>query len=131
MYKGYSDMVKEDVKNWIDENIDYIDDDVKADKDALFEYLNDNLWTEDSVTGNASGSYTFNSWDAENYVKADMDTVKEALNEFFVPAETIAEKFLNEDWEYFDVTARCYVLGSAIYEVLEDMEEEGFFGNEN
>ena len=131
MYKGYSDMVKEDVKNWIDENIDYIDDDVKADKDALFEYLNDNLWTEDSVTGNASGSYTFNSWDAENYVKADMDTVKEALNEFFVPAETIAEKFLNEDWEYFDVTARCYVLGSAIYEVLEDMEEEGFFDNEN
>lgn len=131
MYKGYLDMVKEDVKNWIDENIDYIDDDVKADKDALFEYLNDNLWTEDSVTGNASGSYTFNSWDAENYVKADMDTVKEALNEFFVPAETIAEKFLNEDWEYFDVTARCYVLESAIYEVLEDMEEEGFFDNED
>ena len=131
MYKGYLDMVKEDVKNWIDENIDYIDDDVKADKDALFEYLNDNLWTEGSVTGNASGSYTFNSWDAENYVKADMDTVKEALNEFFVPAETIAEKFLNEDWEYFDVTARCYVLESAIYEVLEDMEEEGFFDNEN
>ena len=131
MYKGYLDMVKEDVKNWIDENIDYIDDDVKADKDALFEYLNDNLWTEDSLTGNASGSYTFNSWDAENYVKADMDTVKEALNEFFVPAETIAEKFLNEDWEYFDVTARCYVLESAIYEVLEDMEEEGFFDNED
>ena len=127
----YNDEVKADVIEWINENIDYIDDDVKADKDALFEYLNDNLWTEDSVTGNASGSYTFNSWDAENYVKADMDTVKEALTEFCVPAETIAEKFLNEDWEYFDVTARCYVLESAIYEVLEDMEEEGFFDNEN
>ena len=131
MYKDYLDMVKEDVKNWINENIEYIDDDVKADKDDFFEYLNDNLWMEDSVTGNGSGSYTFNSWDAENYVKADMDTVKEALHEFCVPAETIAEKFLNEDWKYFDVTARCYVLGSAIYEVLEDMESEGFFENEN
>ena len=131
MYKGYLDMVKEDVKNWINENIEYIDDDVKADKDEFSEYLNDNLWTEDSVTGNGSGSYTFNRWDAKNYVKADMDTVKEALKEFCVPAETIAEKFLNEDWEYFDVTARCYVLGSAIYEVLEDMESEGFFENED
>lgn len=131
MYKGYLDMVKEDVKNWINENINYIDDDVKADKDALSEYLNDNLWTADSVTGNGSGSYTFSRSKAMEDVFADVETVKDALKEFCVPAETIAEKFLDEDWEYFDVTARCYVLGSAIYEVLEDMEEEGFFDNEN
>ena len=127
----YNDEVKADVIEWINENINYIDDDVKADKDALSEYLNDNLWTADSVTGNGSGSYTFNRMEAKEKVFADIETVKEALDEFETPAGTIAEKFLDEDWEYFDVTARCYVLGSAIYEVLEDMEEEGFFDNEN
>lgn len=127
----YNDEVKADVIEWINENINYIDDDVKADKDALFEYLNDNLWTADSVTGNGSGSYTFSRMEAKEKVFADIETVKEALVEFGTPAETIAEKFLDEDWEYFDVTARCYVLGSAIYEALEDMEEEGFFDNEN
>lgn len=127
----YNDEVKADVIEWINENIDYIDDDVKADKDDLFEYLNDNLWTADSVTGNGSGSYTFSRSKAMENVFADIETVKDALKEFCVPAETIAEKFLESDFEYFDVTARCYVLGSAIYEVLEDMEEEGFFDNED
>ena len=127
----YNDEVKADVIEWINENIDYIDDDVKADKDDLFEYLNDNLWTADSVTGNGSGSYTFSRSKAMENVFADIETVIDALKEFCVPAETIAEKFLESDFEYFDVTARCYVLGSAIYEVLEEMEEEGFFENEN
>ena len=127
----YNDEVKADVIEWINENINYIDNDVKADKDAFYEYLNDNLWTADSVTGNGSGSYTFNRMKAKENVLADFETVKEALHEFCVPAETIAEKFLSDDWEYFDVTARCYVLGWAIYEILEDMEEEGFFDNEN
>ena len=127
----YNDEVKADVIEWINENIDYIDDDVKADKDDFFEYLNDNLWTADSVTGNGSGSYTFSRSKAMENVFADIETVKDALKEFCVPAETIAEKFLESDFEYFDVTARCYVLGSAIYEVLEEMEEEGFFENEN
>ena len=127
----YNDEVKADVIEWINENIDYIDDDVKADKDDLFEYLNDNLWTADSVTGNGSGSYTFSRSIAMENVFADIETVIDALKEFCVPAETIAEKFLESDFEYFDVTARCYVLGSAIYEVLEEMEEEGFFENEN
>ena len=53
-----------------------------------------------------------------------MDTVTEALREFCVDAETIAEKFLEEDWEYFDVAARCYILGAAISEALDEIEEE-------
>lgn len=32
--------------------------------------------------------------------------------------------FLSEDWEKMDVTIRCYLLGQAIAEVLDDMGEE-------
>lgn len=119
---NYNEAVKADVIDYIKEN--FSDEELAEkleDKDSFSDELNDTLWTEDSVTGNASGSYTFNTWKAKEYVFDDTETVQEALKEFCVDAETVAEKFLDEDWEYFDVTARCYVLSSAIYEALEEI----------
>lgn len=43
--------------------------------------LNDTLFTCDSVTGNASGSYTFNTWTAEEYLCHNWDLLGEALTE--------------------------------------------------
>lgn len=114
--------------------IDFIRDEVNADdyenREELSEFLNDELWTCDGVTGNASGSYTFNAYKAKEFVFADPDAVSEALREFCVDAETIAEKFLSQDWEYFDVTARCYVLGQAIESALDSIESELSFSEE-
>jgi len=115
----YLEMVKEDVRNYIEENEIEVTADTRED---IEQTLNDDLWIADSVTGNGSGSYTFNSYKAREYVFEDIETVKEALTEFCVDAETIADKFLSEDWEYMDVTARCYVLGWAISEILDEME---------
>lgn len=129
----YNNAVLEDVKNYLNNEINLEDEIILEDKyndlDDIRTGLYDDLWIDDSVTGNASGSYTFNREEAKENVLADMDTVIEALKEFCVEAETIAEKFLAEDWEYFDVTARCYVLGAAIDEALEEREEEikGYF----
>ena len=94
------------------------------DRDEWETELNDDLWTCDSVTGNGSGSYTFNRWQAKEYVLGSIDLLREALREFCVDADTIGDKFLSEDWEYFDVTIRCYILGSVIYQVLFEIEEE-------
>ena len=128
MKKNYFEQVKADVKTWIEDNSYYFNlDEYRGDRESAEEYLNDNLWTDDSITGNGSGSYTFNREEAKENVLNDMDTVIEALKEFCVETETIAEKFLAEDWEYFDVTARCYVLGSAIYEICDELEEQGAF----
>ena len=124
----YLEQVKADIENYLD-NTTYFDlenmilENDFEDVDDIREYLNDTLWIEDSVTGNASGSYTFNREEAKENVLADMDTVREALTEFCVTAEEIGERFLNEDWEYLDVTARCYVLGQAIEEYLEENAE--------
>lgn len=60
---NYLEAMKQDVKEYIEENINATDYEIKED---LEEYLNDTLWTEDSVTGNASGSYTFNRATAKN-----------------------------------------------------------------
>lgn len=124
---NYCEAMKEDIKNYIAEN--YTAEEINEkmlDIDDFSEELNDDLWTVDSVTGNGSGSYTFSRATAKDYILSDsgnVDLLREALREFCVDGDTIAEKFLSEEWEYFDVTIRCYILGGVINEVLEDLKK--------
>lgn len=124
----YLEQVTADVRDYVEREIDLTE--WAGDRDGLEEKLNDDLWTCDSVTGNGSGSYTFNRVQAQIYVLDGMDELQEAVNEFGIDSETIREKFLESDWEYFDVTIRCYLLGQAIAAVLDDLEEDGAFEEE-
>lgn len=121
MYNYYEAM-KEDIRDYL--NDDWVWEEIEnadiMDTEDLAEWLNDELWINDSVTGNASGSYTFNRYIASEYVGDNLDLCKEALTEFCVDAETIADRFLSEDWEYFDVTIRCYILAECIAEIVEE-----------
>lgn len=124
---NYVDALKEDIKNYIEEN----DIDIKTlgdgDRDSAESTLNDDLWIEDSVTGNGSGSYTFDREQAKEYLfdsSDGMDLLKEAVSEYGIEAETIAEKMMGEDWEWFDVTIRCYALYQAISEVFDELWDE-------
>ena len=90
-----------------------------SDRDELEEHLNETLWIEDSVTGNASGSYTFSTYQAEEYICHNLDLLTEAVKEFGCD-----ENVLEKGAEWCDVTIRCYLLGQAIAEVLDDLEEE-------
>lgn len=123
----YRKEMKNDIEEYIRENVNKGD---YSDKDEAYEALNDDLWTADSVTGNGSGSYTFSRSTAKEYVTDNIELATEALREFCTPAEDIADKFLNEDWEYFDVSIRCYLLGEVLGEALEELEDEGFFEEE-
>ena len=118
----YNDAVYEDVKAYLEDNMDLFDE--YEDNDELIDYLNDELWTDDYVTGNGSGSYTNNREEARGYVLDDSEIVKEALKEFGVPAEEIIDHFFDNDWEYFDVTARCYVLNQEIYRCVNDLRPQ-------
>lgn len=113
----YLENVKEDVRNYIEENINLKD----YTQEELEEKLNEDLWTEDSVTGNGSGSYTFNTWQAEENLCHNMDLLKEALEEYGSGIE-----YLENGAEACDVTIRCYLLGNAIAEVLDEYNEEDF-----
>lgn len=125
MMYNYNEAIKDDIRNYLDNDFDW--DTVREnemDADELKEQLNDDLWIDDSVTGNASGSYTFNSYKAGEYVKENIDLCREMVNEFCIDADTVAEKFLNEDWEYFDVSIRCYLLNQCIDEVVDEYAEK-------
>ena len=94
------------------------DYDPRGADETLEEYrerLNDCLWLDDGVTGNGSGSYTFNSAKAREYVLAGIEQVTEACQEFGV---SLGELIEAGEWERLDVTARCYYLSQAIDEVV-------------
>ena len=121
MAYNYLEAMKDDIKEYIDENINLDEFD---DNDELYEKLNDDLWVEDNVTGNGSGSYTFDRHQSYENVQGDpdaMDYIRDLVEEFDISAETVAEKFLDEDYDYWDVSIRCYLLGQALSEVLEEL----------
>lgn len=121
MSYNYINAMTEDIRDYITENINR--EDYTEDRDGLEEYLNDTLWTEDGVTGNASGSYYCNAWKAEEALSHNWDLLAEALEEFGQDGTDV----LKEGAEAMDVTIRCYLLGQAIAEVLDDLDSDGYF----
>lgn len=113
MYNYYENL-KADVEDYINENKKYFS---ASDIDDLAEELNDSCWTSDSVTGNGSGSYTFNTYEAEENLAGNWDLLLEALENFGQADINPIEKGA----EWCDVTIRCYLLSSAISDVLEEM----------
>lgn len=124
---NYLEAMKEDVKERISENCNSSE---YANRDEYEEALYDDLWVCDSVTGNASGSYTFNSWKAKEYVIDNIDLLREMCLEFGIGDAEIGKRFRMQEWEWFDVSIRCYLLGRAISDALDEMEDELAFADD-
>lgn len=121
---NYREEMKNDVCEWIRDNMTAADIAEHCDVDGLREWLNDELWADDSVTGNGSGSYTMNRATAKQNVIDNFPLLIEACQEFCVEYKEFGEKLYSEDWEWADVTIRCYLLCYAISDALEEMKEE-------
>lgn len=74
----------------------------------------DECFIADRVTGNASGSFFFNSFAAENAICHNWQLIGEAWDEFCLDAKELAR-----GPEFIDVTLRCYVLGTVIAAIYE------------
>lgn len=112
----YLSAVESDVREYIENNVNFHD---YSDLDEMKEDLNEKLFVEDSVTGNASGSYTFDTWKAEEYLCHNLDLLAEANEEFGGSSD-----ILSDGAEMCDVTIRCYLLGQAIENVAPDMWQD-------
>lgn len=118
MYDYYEN-VKDDVRTHI---YDYYSEQelagkIEDDPEELKEELNENMWTDDSVTGNGSGSYTFNSVQAAENLVGNFGLIQEAYEEFGYDSISLEDI----DPEKMDVTIRCYYLRRAIDEVIDEM----------
>ena len=111
----YKKVIKTDVKEWMDNNeVDITDPNLESE---IFE----SCWVCDYVTGNASGSYTFSRCEARDNFFNDPDSedyVREMIDEGFISSGELGERIAQSDWEWLDVSIRCFLLDSAIGEVL-------------
>ena len=112
----YMAAVEDDIRTYLGENNIVI---TSENKEEMFEGLTERLWVCDSVTGNASGSYTFNRWQAEEYLCHNLDLLAEACEAFGSNID-----ILKDGAEACDVTIRCYLLNECLNNVLDDVEVE-------
>lgn len=121
MYDYYFEVkndIREALNNGDYDNIthNYIDEDTNdfnGDYDGLYNDLYDAMWVDDSITGNASGSYTFCTVKAMENLTYNLDLLQEAIEEFGGNMDV-----LKDGAEACDVTIRCYVLSECLSDVL-------------
>lgn len=117
----YYAAVKNDVKEYIENEVNFNEFDCIQD---LEEHLNEVLWTNDSVTGNGSGSYTFSTWEAEENLLHNLDLLQEAVEEFGYDHSHNVYDLLLQGPEAADVTIRCYLLSQVIGELMDEIEDD-------
>lgn len=110
----YREAVLNDVLQAISDNYDLSDYD---DANEAYDEIYDALFIDDSVTGNASGSYTFSTWKAEENLSHNWDEIVTTAEEYGI------EPIISDGWEYgaewWDVSIRCRYLSECLTEALE------------
>ena len=106
----YRAAVEKDIREYLENNnYGHISDD-------MLDELGDKLFAEDSVTGNASGSYTYSTWVAEENICHNLDLVKDAIKEFGGEFDDNAERL--------DVAVRCYLIWEMLPKIVEKWNEK-------
>ena len=122
---NYRDAMSEDIKNYLNENEIKV---TYSNRHELELQLYDEFFVDDSITGNASGSYTFNSCKAAEYVRDNEDLLRDTLIAFGyeIPDcyDFVEYMFGLHGAEWCDVIIRCYLLYSVLHEVLDEVECE-------
>ena len=121
----YSQAVFDDVVEYLEDNV--LDNPKSLDElnNLDTDQLDDELWIEDSVTGNGSGSYTMNALKAEQNLVGNYNLLCEALTEFGEENKTIVDF----EPEEADITIRCYLLPQVIDEAIDYLKDEALENN--
>ena len=103
---------------WLQENRSMYElkDALSIDEENTFANLYDEMFRMDSITGNASGSYTFSRWRAEENLCHNLDLLEDAQMFFDIRPGL-------SDPESCDVTIRVYLLIDCLYEVLDEIKD--------
>ena len=105
----YREAVETAVREWIREN---------DAQDMSADDIMDACYCDDSVTGNATGSYTCSRQTAREYIFSDPltdDYLHEMQGDGLISYDQLGRWMCANDWESIDVAIRCYLL----YEVAD------------
>ena len=123
MYR-YKEQVRTDVKEWIEDNKEQIDG---LDRHDAYEVVYDSCWVDNSVTGNASGSYTFRRYEERENFYGDSDSedyLEQMCDDGFADPMEIGKKIVASDYEWIDVSILCWLLCDAVSDVLDEYYDD-------
>ena len=121
MSYNYRKEMKQDILNYINSNITLDDWEFRND---LEDYLYNELWANDSITGNGGNYYSL-EFICSDCLAYNLELIMEACEEFCIDMKTLSQHHHDGDLaRYLDCTIRCYVLGQAIDRVLEKYENK-------
>ena len=121
---NYKEQIRADVKEWIEDNKEQIEG---LDRYDAFEVVYDSCWLDDSVTGNGSGSYTFSRYEARENFFSDGDSeeyLEQMCDDGFSDPVHIGKKLIASDYEWLDVSIRCWLLCDAVSDVLDEYYDD-------
>lgn len=120
----YREAVKDSVIDWLEESREEVEArHSQMDEDEFVEWVTDKCVMSDSVTGNASGSYTFSTWKAEECLCHNFDLLVEAVGDYGGVAKDVGQ-FIMKGAETCDVIIRCYVLYEMVGQAIEEFFKE-------
>lgn len=121
MNYNYLEAMIEDITEWMEYN--NFDLSEYTDIDEAHEYLHDELWDEDDVTGNGEMGYA-TKVDYENYLCHNWDALIDAVENFCIDANEIINLLEKHNvvaiLQYCDTLIRLDTLDVAIETALED-----------
>lgn len=121
MNYNYLEAMVEDITEWMEYN--NFDLSEYTDIDEAHEYLHDELWDEDDVTGNGEMGYA-TKVDYENYLCHNWDALIDAVENFCIDANEIINLLEKHNvvaiLQYCDTLIRLNTLDMAIDAALED-----------
>ena len=121
MYYDYRKAMIQDIKDYIWMND--LQPEEGMSQDEYLDYLSDELWDKDEITGNGPKFYDTED-NCSKYLAGNIDLLYLAARDFCIDDDI---NILIKHYEdkslarYFDCTIRCYLLGDCIDKVLEEL----------
>ena len=117
----YKTEMTTDILDYINSNITLKDWEFRSD---LEDYLYNELWAENSITGNG-GNYYNTETCCESYLAYNFNLMIEACEEFGIDMKILLQHYHNGDLaRHLDCAIRCYLLGEVLYDVLNEIWKE-------
>ena len=118
--------VANDIECWMDKDGDPFDLSQFKDREEAADYLCNELWAEDSITGNG-GNYYNTEICCEGYLAYNLNLIMEVCEEFGIDIKGLLQHYHDGDLaRHLDCAIRCYVLDNAIESALITWEGYGF-----
>ena len=125
----YRRAITDDIKDWIVNNTDLIENGyMEGRDDDLYNWIYDEVFDEDSITGNGTYYYGTEEFCSE-CLSGNFNLLYPAMETFGVDNEinVVLKHYENKDLaRYFDCTIRCYLLMDCIYQAVDELTIKGY-----